>query len=151
MITIRVKDVKKEIIGGISTNPQYCMYKDSVMQKVMDEFAQEAGVDLRCLRFMLDGEPVKGDSTAISLELEDRDQIEVFLILSQISVVLDDRIFTLVVERLESIASVKQKIQDKEGIPSNRQRLFFAGKELKDNRTLSSYSIRLHATLKLYQ
>ena len=59
---------------------------------------------------------------------------------------------TLEVESDETIASVKSKIQDKEGIPPADQTLLYGNKVLLDNRILSDYSIGKESTLflKLY-
>ena len=127
------------------------METSDTILKMKEEIQRMEGIPVDKQRLMYRGIQLEDDKTITDYNIQSNIRLHVQLSRSmQIYVkTLTNTTITLDVVSSDTIQTVKFKIQSKEGILPEKQRIFLDGKALEDNRTLRHYNIEENSTLNL--
>lgn len=146
------EQVKRQLFVVISPNQILDIWVDlwTTLQTVKQKIQEKAEIDLRTVQIAYEGKILQESHFLISYNLPLNPKFYLHFGIIQIFIrTLNGKTISLDVKITDTVLATKDKIQAKEGVPVEQQRLLFAGKQLRDDSKLEDCKVEQGVTLQL--
>jgi len=123
------------------------------VENIKSRFSEQEGIPIQDLRLFFDGKQLRNNETLSEKNIMNESTLSLIIVLRggmQIYVkTITGKSVPLGVELSDSIANIKAKVYEKEGVNPEIQNLIFSAKKLENDKTLADYEITGESTIYL--
>ena len=148
-VTLELRQCMEIIIKNFGNTFNLEVMASDNIENVKNLIEEKTSDPQKCQKLFFDKKELDNYKTLAYYNIKQGSTLELFCPFQIFVKNLSGKSIVIEAEPSDTVEEIKSKIQDKEGVPLDKQRLISGGKNLEDNNTLADYNIQKYSTIHL--